>query len=87
MEFAKYLIKQQIEHKVTVPDSPEMNGLAEWMNRTILEKAKCMCAHAQLPRSLWAEAVGMATYVYNMLPNAPLKGKSPYEVWHSRKPD
>ena len=37
-EFAQYLIKHQIEHEVTVPDSPDMNGLAERMNRTILKK-------------------------------------------------
>ena len=70
-----------------MPDSPEMNGLAERMNRTILEKAKCMCAHAGLPYSLWAEAASTATYIYNHLPNAPLKGKSPYELWYGRKPD
>ena len=86
-EFAQYLRRHQIEHEVTVPDSPEMNGLAERMNRTILEKAKCMCAHTDVPRSLWAEAASTAAYVYNHLPNAPLKGKSPYEVWYSRKPD
>ena len=74
----QYLINHQIEHEVTLPDSPEMNGLAERMNRTILEKAKCMCAHAGLPRSLWAEAASTETYVYNRLVNAPLKGeKSP----------
>ena len=72
---------------MTVPDSPEMNGLAERMNRTILEKAKCMCAHADLPKSLWAEAASTACYVYYRLPNAPLKCKSPHEVWYSRKPD
>ena len=86
-EFAQYLRKHQIAHEVTVPDSPEMNGLAERMNRTILEKAKCMCAHADLPKSLWAEAASTACYVYNRLPNAPLKCKSPHELWYSRKPD
>ena len=82
-EFAQYLRKHQIAHEVTVPDSPEMNGLAERMNRTIVEKAKCMCAHADLPKSLWAEAASTACYVYNRLPNAPLKCKSPHEVWYS----
>ena len=77
-EFAQYLRKHQIAHEVTVPDSPEMNGLAERMNRTILEKAKCMCAHADLPKSLWAEAASTACYVYNRLPNTPLKCKSPH---------
>ena len=86
-EFEQYLIRHQIEYEVTVPDSPEMNGLAERMNRTILEKAKCMCVHAGLPYSLWAEAANTATYIYNRLPNAPLKGKSPHELWYGRKPD
>ena len=86
-EFAEYLRRHQIAHEVTVSDSPEMNGLAERMNRTILEKAKCMCAHADLLKSLWAEAASTACYVYNRLPNAPLKCKSPHEVWYSRKPD
>ena len=64
-----------------------MNGLAERMNRMILEKAKCMCAHAGLPYSLWAEAASTAAYIYNRLSNAPLKGKSPHELWYGRKPD
>ena len=82
-EFEQYLVTHQIEHEVTVLDSPEMNGLAERMNRTILEKAKCMCVHAGLPYSLWAEAASTATYIYNRLPNSPLKGKSPHELWYS----
>ena len=86
-EFEQYLIRHQIEHEVTVPDSPEMNGLTERMNRTILEKAKCMCVHAGLPYSLRAEAANTATYIYNHFPNAPLKGKSPHELWYGRKPD
>ena len=86
-EFTQYLRKHQIAHEVTVPDSPEMNGLAGRLNRTILEKAKCMCAHADLPKSLWAEAASTACYVYNRLPNARLKRKSPHEVWYSQKPD
>ena len=60
-EFEQYLIRHQIEHEVTVPDSPEMNGLAERMNRTILEKAECMCVHAGLQYLLWAEAANTAT--------------------------
>ena len=70
-EFAEYLRRHQIAHEVTVPDSPEMNGIAERMNRTILEKVKCMCVHADLPKSLWAEAASTACYVYNHIPNAP----------------
>ena len=84
----QYLIRHQIEHEVTVPDSPEMNGLAERMNRTILEKAKCMCVHARATiLTVGREVANTATYVYNRVPNAPLKGKSPHEMWYGRKPD
>ena len=34
-EFEQYLVRHQIEHEVMVPDSPEMNCLAERMNRKV----------------------------------------------------
>ncbi|GBP62541.1 hypothetical protein EVAR_21913_1 [Eumeta japonica] len=36
--------------------TPQHNGLAERMNRTLVEKARCMLFHANLPKKLWAEA-------------------------------
>jgi hypothetical protein len=34
----------------------------------------------------WGEAVVTAVYILNRLPTKALNGRTPYEVWHGRKP-
>ncbi|KAA8906876.1 hypothetical protein TRICI_005060 [Trichomonascus ciferrii] len=45
------LSKLFIDHQLTVPSTPEQNGIAERFNRTVREKAKSMMFHANLQRS------------------------------------
>ena len=88
IEFAEYLESRHIQHQTTVPHTPEQNGVAERMNRTLLEKARSMIAHADLPKSYWAEAVSTAAHLRNRLPTRALPdGVTPYERWYERKPD
>ena len=49
MEFEAYLKSKQIHHELTVPHSPEQNGVAERMNCTLMETAQSMMAHDGLP--------------------------------------
>lgn len=67
--------------------NPESNGLAERINRTLVEKARSMLIDAHLPRNLWGEAVIASTYLTNRSPTVVLKDKTPFEMWFSRKPD
>ena len=41
----------------TTRETPQQNGVAEQMNMTLLEKARCMLFNAKLPNSFWSEAV------------------------------
>ena len=41
------------------------NGVAERMNRTLLERARCMLSNAGLDKEFWAEAVSSACYLVN----------------------
>lgn len=41
-EFNNYLKKMGIVHQTTCPYTPEQNGLCERINRTLVEKARCM---------------------------------------------
>lgn len=66
-EFEEYLKSKGIRHELTVPHSPQQNGVAERMNRTLMESARSMIAHAKQPNSFWAEAVATAAYVRNRL--------------------
>ena len=64
-EFRSYLKVKGIRHELTIPYSPEQNGVAERMNRTFMESARSLIAHACLPNSYWAEAVASAAYIRN----------------------
>lgn len=86
-EFEAYLKSRGIKHELTVPYSPEQNGVAERMNRTLVESARAMIAHAGLPNSYWAEAIATAAYIRNRMPTTAIKENvTPYEKWYGRKP-
>ena len=76
-----------VHHQLTAPYCPQQNGVAERMNRTLVESARAMMNHAGLPKKFWAEAVSTAAYLSNMTPKASLKmDKTPFEIWFGRKP-
>ena len=87
-EFEAYLKSKRIFHEVTVPHSPEQNGVAERMNRTLMESARSMLSHAGLSNRYWAEAVATAAYIRNRTPTAAIKEQqTPYERWYRKKPN
>ena len=85
-EFETYLKQNGIRHERTVPKTPEQNGVAERMNRTIVETARCMLAEAKLPRKFWAEAVSTAVYLRNRSPVTAVSGMTPFEALTGDKP-
>jgi len=85
--FADYLKTSGIVHEYTVPSSPEQNGVAERMNRTLLEMVNSMLHENEVPSGLWAEALQTAVYLRNRAPtSAHPAGKTPFEVWNDRPP-
>lgn len=87
-EYHDLLKSKGIRHELTIPHSPQQNGVAERMNRTLLEAARSLMAHADLPKSYWGEAVSTAVYIHNRTPLTALQNsKTPYEMWYKRKPD
>ena len=71
-----------------MPHSPQQNGVAERMNRTLMESARSMMDHAGLPDKYWAEAVECTAYIRNRFPTTALREKkTPFEMWSGRKPN
>ena len=56
-QFEEHCLLKGIRLEFTVPKTPELNGLAERMNQTIMERVRSMLAHAKLPKTFWAEAL------------------------------
>ncbi|XP_070057718.1 uncharacterized protein [Nicotiana tomentosiformis] len=51
------------------------------MNRTLLERARCMISNDWLTNVFWAETISTACYIVNRAPSAPLNFKTPEEMW------
>ncbi|KAE9074565.1 hypothetical protein PF005_g28294 [Phytophthora fragariae] len=77
--FKEYLSKQGIRHEKTVPYTPQQNGLAERMNRSFVEMARCMLYHEGIDKKWWAEAVNTSAWIINRIPNT-MTVKTPYEI-------
>ncbi|GJR57806.1 putative ribonuclease H-like domain-containing protein [Tanacetum coccineum] len=58
-------IKQEFSNART----PQQNGVAERMNRTLIEAARTMLADSHLPTTFWAKAVNTACYTFNRIEN------------------
>ena len=75
-----------IDPQTTVPYTPQQNGKAERLNRTLLERVRCMLADSKLPASLWGEAVTTACLLRNFSPMAG-KDMTPWELFYGDRPD
>ena len=77
MEFQKYLAEGGIEHRISPPYSPAQNGLAERMNKTIMDNARCMLEDSKLRNSFWGLAVLTAADIHNRIPSRSHEDMSP----------
>ena len=78
--FEEYCKCQGIQIEYTVPKTPELNGLAKRMNRTIMERVRSMISHCKLLKSYWAEVMYTVVYLINRSPLVPFKGDVPLRV-------
>jgi hypothetical protein len=86
-EFDKYLKDQGIERQFTVHDSPQQNGVAECLNRTLVSVARAMLLGQNLPKFLWAEAIHYVVWLKNRLPSRAIPGHTPHDLVHNAKPN
>ncbi|GJY76876.1 putative RNA-directed DNA polymerase [Tanacetum coccineum] len=82
--FDAYCREHGIQHQKTPPKTPQLNGLAERMNRTLVERVRCLLSHAGLPASFWGEALNTAVHVINLTPCVPLRFDVPDRVWSGK---
>ncbi|RMX62726.1 hypothetical protein DD238_007958 [Peronospora effusa] len=85
--FNKYCADLGIIHQRSVPYIFQQNGLAERMNRTLVEMARSMIYHMEVDRYWWGEAIMAAAYTINRIPNTARPNASPFESLYGSKPD
>ena len=75
-----------IVHETSVAYTPQQNGVAERINRTIAEMARTMMLESNLNFSFWAEAVNTAVYIRNRCPSSSLHNEIPFERAYGQVP-
>jgi transposase InsO family protein len=85
-ELRNILQQSGIHHQLSMVESPQQNGVAERMNRTLWEKVRCMLQSARMKPQWWAEAMHTATYLHNLLIHTSTSGKTPVELFTGQKP-
>jgi len=85
-EFDSHLKDCGILSQLSPPGTPQLNGVAERRNRTLLDMVRSMMSQTDLPDSFWGFAILTAIKSLN---NSPTKAteKTPYEMWRGKVPN
>ncbi|GJT34550.1 retrotransposon protein, putative, ty1-copia subclass, partial [Tanacetum coccineum] len=86
-EFKQLCIESGIAKHLTVAGMPQLNGLAECMNRTLMDKVHCLLIQSGLPKTFWAEATCTAAYLINRSPSTAIEKNTPMEMWSGHPSD
>ncbi|KAM2724743.1 hypothetical protein EV1_027531 [Malus domestica] len=84
-EFLDYLKECGIISQWTPPGTPQLNGVSERRNRTLMNMVRSMMSSTDLPVTFWGYALYTAAYLLNRVPSKSVP-QTPYEIWHGRKP-
>lgn len=85
-QFNEYCEAKGIQRHRTCAYTPQQNGVAERMNRTIMEKVRCMLSDSGLPKKFWAEATHTAVIIINKTPSSALNFEAPDKKWYGKPP-
>ena len=85
-QFDDYCKSKGIVRHRTCSYTPQQNGVAERMNRTIMEKVRSMLSDSGLPKMFWAEATQTTVNLINKTPSSVLKSEIPDKRWNGKQP-
>ena len=85
-ELRTFFATRGVKHEFTPAYTPQLNGVAERFNRTLLDRARCMLARCRVSKEFWPEVIRHACVVLNRIPHAGLNNKSPFELIFGKPP-
>ena len=85
--FTQFLREQGTERHLTTHDTLQHNGVAESLNRHLVECMHALLHQSGLPKMLWVEALHFAVWVKNQTLTRVLSNVTPFEKLTGRKPN
>ena len=67
------------------PGTPQLNGVSERHNSTLLDIVQSMMSLTDLPLSFWGYALKTTAFTLNRAPSKFVE-TTPYKLWFSKKP-
>ena len=88
-EFNSNALKEYLRERGTILTNtpaytPQRNGIAERMNRTIIESARSMMHECKAPPEMWSLATKTAVYVKNRCSLRVDSTQTPYQMWTNK---
>ncbi|GJX97794.1 putative ribonuclease H-like domain-containing protein [Tanacetum coccineum] len=75
-----------IKREFSIAKTPQQNGVAERINKTLIEATRTMLADFKLPTTFWAKSINTVCYVQNRVLVVKPHNKTPYELFRGRTP-
>lgn len=86
-ELIDFCSRKGIQILYVPPYTPQLNGVAERMNQTLMNMARSMIMQANMDKVFWEDAILTSAYITNRTPSSLVRNKTPYELWLGRKPN
>jgi len=84
--FGEFCKSHGIRRKLTVPYTPQQNGVVERKNKMIMNIVHSMLIEKQVLKIFWAEAAKWCVHILNRSPTIVVQNKTPEEAWSGVKP-
>ncbi|CAI5482633.1 unnamed protein product [Closterium sp. Yama58-4] len=85
-ELGDWLKGRWTAHEFSTPYTPQQNGVAERLNRALMESARSLLSYAHVEKHWRGEAVTLATRIRNWCVTKALLNKTPLEAWSATFP-
>ncbi|SCZ92426.1 BZ3501_MvSof-1269-A2-R1_Chr2-2g04390 [Microbotryum saponariae] len=79
--FTEFCKARGTRRQYSIPRTPQQNGRAERVNRSIVEGILALLVDAHLPKTFWEEAAAYFVYCKNLCQHAALDKATPNSVW------
>ncbi|SCZ99479.1 BZ3501_MvSof-1269-A2-R1_Chr7-1g09256 [Microbotryum saponariae] len=79
--FTEFCKARGTRRQYSIPRTPQQNGRAERVNRSIVEGVLALLVDAHLPKTFWEEAAAYFVYCKNLCQHAALDKATPNSVW------
>lgn len=87
LEFIAFCKANGISRQLIIAYTPQQNGVARHMNRTIMNTVRNMLSEKQVLKNFWPKVINWTSHVLNKVPTLAVKNMTSKEIQSDVKPN